>query len=188
MNKRLQSIINFLKEIEKLKLIERIPYLSDKKRRENDAEHTWHLAMMLLALEKELDLKIDILKTLKLILFHDLVEIHTGDSWVTSLEAKSKKRQAELDSAKKIFALLPPDLEKEFMDFWLEYEGGKTKEAKVAKALDKMHYALQFSVSKKIEWPKPHSRQSDIEYALPYISFDKKLIAIHKQLMDDIEK
>lgn len=188
MNERLSKILNFLKEIEKLKLIERIPYLSNQTRQENDAEHTWHLAMMLLALEKEIDLKFDVLKTLKIILIHDIVEIHTGDSWVVTKAAKNKKHNAELESAKKIFSLLPDDLEKEFMSLWLEYEAGKTKEAKIAKALDKINYALQFSISKKIEWPEPHDRQVAVDYAAPHISFDSMLIAIHEQLLDDIEK
>lgn len=188
MNERLQKILAFLKEIEKLKLIERIPYLSDRKRQENDAEHTWHLAMMLLALEKEIKVKFDTLQALKLIMIHDLVEIYTGDSWVNTKEAKNKKHNAELDSAKKVFSFLPADLEIEFMDLWLEYEAGKTTEAKIAKALDKINYALQFSISKKIEWPEPHDRQVAVDYAAPHISFDSMLIAIHEQLLDDIEK
>lgn len=188
MNERLHKILVFLKEIEKLKLIERIPYLSNQERRENDAEHTWHLAMMLMTLEKEIKVKFDTLQTLKLIMIHDIVEIYTGDSWVNTKKAKGLKQKAEIESAKKIFSLLPPDLEIEFMALWQEYDAGKTTEAKVAKALDKINYALQFSISKKIEWPEPHDRQVAVDYATPHISFDSMLIAIHEQLLDDIEK
>lgn len=184
---RLRKIIDFLKEIEKLKLVERIPYLSDQARRENDAEHTWHLAMTLLLLEKEIKLKFDVLQALKIILVHDLVEIYCGDCWVITKNEKAEKRTREMQSADKLFSILPDDLEKEFKDLWLEYDEGKSAEAKIAKALDKLNYALQLSVSKKIEWPEPHNRKSAEDYAEPHISFEPLLLQIHDTLLNDIE-
>ena len=187
MNKRLGQIVLFLKEIEKLKLVERIPYLSDKKRRENDAEHTWHLAMMLLVLEKEFSIKFDTLKALKIILVHDLVEIDCGDCWVTTKEEKEAKHERELKAAKRIFSILPDELSKELFDLWLEYEEGKSNEAKVAKALDKVSYALQFSTSKKIEWPQPHSRKSAEDYAAPFIASEPFLLEMHDLLLNQLD-
>lgn len=186
MNSRLKKIFNFLCEIEKLKLVERIPYLSDKKRQENDAEHSWHLAMMLLALEGEFEHKFDCFKTLKIILVHDLIEIHTGDDWVTTKEKRENKRIKETKAADKLFAILPKDLEKEFRDLWEEYDEGETIEAKIAKGLDKLSYSLQHSLSKKINW---HENADAIEstrnYAMPYIKNETAMIEIFEYLMNE---
>ncbi len=186
MNNRLKKIFDFLCEIEKLKLVERIPYLSDKKRQENDAEHSWHLAMMLLALEGEFENKFDFFRTLKIILVHDLIEIHTGDDWVTTKEEKELKRVRETEAADKIFAILPKDLEKEFRGLWEEYDQGKTMEAKIAKGLDKLSYSLQHSLSKKINW---HENADAIEstrnYAMPYIKNEKAMIEMFEHLMTE---
>lgn len=184
MNERLLKILAFLKETEKLKLIERIPYLSDKKRQENDAEHSWHLAIMLMTLEKDFKAKFDILQAIKLIMVHDLVEIHTGDDFVTTEEAKAKKHAAEDKSAKKIFGLLPPDLEQEFYDLWQEYDKGKTEESKIAKGLDKLSYALQHSISKKINWHEDaDSAESTRAYAAKYIDPEPALREIFDHLL-----
>ena len=187
MTNRLEKIIRFIKEIEKFKLVERIPYLSDKKRREDDAQHSWHLAMMLLALEKEIESKFDLLHTLKLILVHDLPEIYTGDDWVYTKEDKERKSREEKAAAKKIFSSLPADLAEEFYLFWSEYDEGKTIEAKVAKALDKICYPLQYSLSQKIEWEKPHDGQSAKDYAFPYLEFEPKLKEIFIELQNQVE-
>ena len=189
MNKRLNKIFDFLCEIEKLKLVERIPYLSDKKRQENDAEHSWHLAMMLLSLEGEFENKFDCFKTLKIILVHDLIEIHTGDDWVTTKEKKDDKRIAEKEAADKLFSILPVDLEKEFRGLWEEYDQGETIEAKIAKGLDKLSYSLQHSISKKINWHNSASASEDIEssrdYAMPYIKNEPAMIEIFEHLMNE---
>lgn len=186
MNKRLQQIFEFICEIEKLKLVERIPYLSDKKRRENDAEHSWHLAMMFLALEKEFENKFDTLHTLKLILVHDLIEIHTGDDWVTTKEAKELKLQQETEAADKLFSLLPKDLNLEFRALWEEYAEGKSKEAKIAKGLDKLSYSIQHYISKKINWHNEGSSiQATVDYAMPHVKTEQTLVEIFDFLMQD---
>jgi len=192
MDQRLTKIFGFLKEIEKLKLVERIPYLSDKKRRENDAEHSWYVAMMLLSLEKEFENKFDTLRTLKIILIHDLIEIYTGDDWVPTKAGKDLKQVQEEKAADRIFAKLPSDLETEFKDLWKEYDEGKTIEAKIAKALDKLSYNIQHNISKKINWYHGANSYDDIisstKYAMPYLQDEPVLIQIFEHLMKDREK
>lgn len=185
MSKRITKILSFLTEIEKFKLIKRISYLSDRQTREDDAQHSWHLAMILIVLEKEFKNKFDVLRTVKLTLVHDLVEINTGDDWVTSPEAKAKKKQAEMASADKLFPLLPEDLAKEFRDLWEEYDADKTIEAKIAKGLDRLSYSLQYNISDKIEWHKAGDTIPEtIEYAKPHLQIEP----VMEEIMDMIMK
>ncbi|HLC43608.1 MAG TPA: HD domain-containing protein [Patescibacteria group bacterium] len=186
LDKRTKKILHFLKEIEKLKLVLRIPYLSDQKRRENDAEHSWHLAMTVLVLANELDIKFDVSKAIKLALVHDIVEIYTGDDWhPTEADRKLKSANEEI-SAKKIFGMLPTDLATEFYDLWQEYEKGTTIEAKVTKACDRLAYPLQYSVSKKIEFRRRVTDMDARAYALPALEFNQKMIEIAESLYTEI--
>jgi putative hydrolase of HD superfamily len=186
MKNRLEKIISFLSEIEKFKLIKRIPYLSDKKTLEDDAQHSWHLAMMLLVLETEFINKFDLLRALKLTLIHDLVEIYTGDDWVTTTEAKAKKRQNEVESANKLFPILPDDLAKELRDLWEEYDEGKTIEAKIAKGLDRLNYSLQYNTSDKINWFKEGDTIAEtIDYAKPHLEIEPVMSKIMDILMSE---
>lgn len=189
MNDRLNKILLFLKEIEKLKLIKRIPYLSDGITIEDDAQHSWYVAMMLLTLEKEFSNEFDTLRTLKMLLLHDLVEIHTGDDWVTTKEAKELKRQKELESADKIFPILPNDLSQEFRELWEEYDLGMTTEAKIAKGLDKLSYSLQYNISNKIKWYKGNDTVEEvIQYAGPHLKVEEVLERIMEVLMKEREE
>lgn len=184
----LGKIVSFLKEAEKLKLVERIPYLSDTKRRENDAEHSWYLCLMLLALDDRLNIKFDVLRTHKMIIVHDLVEIYTGDDWVTDEKEKKSKKLKELNAAKTIFNILPVDLSKKMLDLWKEYDSGLSIEAKIAKGLDKISYTLQYSISKKIEWNKKYATKKESrDYALPHISHNEVLTELFDCLLDELE-
>jgi putative hydrolase of HD superfamily len=173
-NDRLEKICNFLEEAEKFKLVERIAYLSDRKRRENDAEHSWQLALMILLLGKELEQNFNIEHAIKIALVHDLAEIYTGDCWAETEEEQLAKKRRERIAAEKIFSILPPDLCVELYDLWQEYEEGKTPEAKVVKACDKICYSLQFSISNKEVWPDV-SIDRRRKYASKHTSFDETL-------------
>ena len=186
MDKRLHKILDFIREIEKLKLIKRVPYLSDKKTIEDDAQHSWHLAMMVLVLEKEFKNKFNVNQTIKLALIHDLVEIYTGDDWVTTAEEKIQKRKNEVASADKIFPILPDDLSKEMRELWEEYDEGKTIEAKIAKGLDKLIYSLQYNVAEKVNWFKEGDTIPEtIEYAKKHLTIEPVMNEIMDILMDE---
>lgn len=185
---RLKKIINFWKATEKFKLIERVPCLSNLTRRENDAEHSWHLALMIMTLRRELEIEFDELRALKIAIVHDLPEVYTLDTWVTSDEKKRLKKQKELLASKELFGILPGDLEKDFFELWQEYEKGETVEAKIVKALDKICYPLQYTISKKIVWQGSESLQDDRRaYAHPYTKFNQELTNILDQLLEELE-
>ena len=135
--------VEFIKEIDKLKYIQRRTKLFNSDRHENDAEHSWHLAMMTLVLAGHSNTPIDVLKVLKMVLIHDIVEIDAGDTFIYD-NAKSHDNIAEeLVAAKRIFGLLPDAQAKDFLTIWAEFEEGISEEAKFARAMDRFEPLLQ---------------------------------------------
>lgn len=140
---RLQQQIEFILEVDKLKQVFRQSRITDGSREENDAEHSWHLALMAILLtEYSNHPKIDVLKVLKMLLIHDLVEIDAGDTFIYDTDKNQNKRERENYAAKRIFGLLPSDQEKEFMELWEEFEAGNTPEAKFSAAMDRLQPSL----------------------------------------------
>ena len=135
--------ISFIKEIDKLKYIQRKTKLFNSDRNENDAEHSWHLAMMTIVLAEHSDVAIDVLKVLKMVLIHDIVEIDAGDVFIYDTQKNHTNTDEELLAAKRIFGLLPKEQAKEFIAIWEEFEAGITDEAKFAKSMDRFEPLLQ---------------------------------------------
>lgn len=142
-NDRLLKQIGFIKEIDKLKYIQRKTKLFNSDRHENDAEHSWHLAMMILVLAEHSEKPIDILKVVKMVLIHDIVEIDTGDVFIYDTEKRESNTEKEHIAAKRIFGLLPKEQADEFIAIWEEFEAGFTDESKFAKAVDRFEPLLQ---------------------------------------------
>ncbi|MDT7831843.1 HD domain-containing protein [Flavobacteriaceae bacterium S356] len=140
---KLLKQIEFIKEIDKLKYIQRKSKLFNSDRNENDAEHSWHLAMMVLVLGDHSNNNIDMLKVLKMVLIHDIVEIDAGDVFIFDTTKDHTNTLEELKAAKRIFGLLPEEQAQEFIEVWLEFEEGKTNEARFAKAMDRFEPVLQ---------------------------------------------
>jgi len=137
---RLAQQMAFIKEADKLKNVFRRSYISDKSRRENDAEHSWHLALMTLVLIEHADAPdLDQFKILKMHLIHDIVEIDAGDTYIYDEAAKTSQLQREEAAADRLFNILPTDQAAEFRSLWDEFEAGTTPEARFAKALDRLH-------------------------------------------------
>lgn len=135
---RLKQQFDFFREIDKEKFIGRQTYLTGGERKENDAEHAWHLAIMAILLSEYANEKIDVLKTLTMLLIHDVVEIDAGDTYAYDEEAKKTQRQREEAGAKRIFGILPEDQKKQLMDLWEEFEAGVTPEARFARTMDNL--------------------------------------------------
>lgn len=133
---RLKQQFDFCREIDKEKFIKRQTYLSDKEHKENDAEHAWHMAVMTLLLSEYANEEIDVLKTISMLLIHDLVEIDAGDTYAYDEEAKKTQKERELAAADRIFGLLPEDQGKKFRALWEEFEACETPEAKFARTMD----------------------------------------------------
>ena len=140
---RLDQQIAFLKEIDRLKSIERRTALIDRSRLENSAEHSWHLAVTALVLAEHAPAGTDTLHAMRMLLVHDLVEIDAGDTFAFDLTANQDKAAREAAAADRLFALLPPDLETELRALWDEFEAGETPAARFAVALDRFAGLLQ---------------------------------------------
>ena len=106
---RLDQQFDFIREIDKEKFIARQTYLSDGVRKENDAEHAWHMAIMTILLSEYAKEEIDVLKTVTMLLIHDIVEIDAGDTYAYDEEAKKTQREREVKAADRIFGMLPED-------------------------------------------------------------------------------
>jgi len=136
---RLKKQIEFIIEVDKLKQIYRQTLLMDGSRNENDAEHSWHLALMAMVLHEYSPKKdLDITKVLKMLLIHDLVEIYAGDTFCYDEKANLNKAERELEAAERLFNILPPDQSQEFRALWDEFEERKTPEALFASSLDRI--------------------------------------------------
>lgn len=141
-NERLKKQIEFIVEIDKIKKIYRQTLLMDGSRNENDAEHSWHLALMAMVLSEYSPSKLDLCKVIKMLLIHDLVEIDAGDTFCYDEKANEDKEEREQKAAERIFGLLPSDQEKEFRALWEEFEERKTPEARFAASIDRMQPLL----------------------------------------------
>lgn len=135
---RLQQQMEFIAEVDKLKKIGRQSYLTDSSRKENDAEHSWHLAMMAVLLSEYAKKDVDVLHVISMVLIHDLVEIDAGDTYAYDTEGNKSKRAREEKAADRIFHILPEDQAKKIRDLWEEFEENETPEANFANALDRV--------------------------------------------------
>jgi putative hydrolase of HD superfamily len=149
---RLEKQMNFILEVDKLKGIVRQNYLMNGSHKENDAEHSWHLALMCAILSEHANEKVDILKTMTMVLIHDIVEIDAGDTYAYDATANTTKRERELAAADRIFQLLPQDQAEEMRLLWDEFEEGNTPEAKFAVTLDHMQPMLLNAGSDGKSW------------------------------------
>lgn len=130
--------LSFLKEIDKLKNVLRRSPLLDKSRRENSAEHSWHLALYAMVLSSEADSNVNIDRVIRMLLIHDIVEIDAGDHPIHEASDAAHQAEQELKAAKRIFGLLPEQQRNEFIDLWLEFEAGESNDAAFAKSLDRL--------------------------------------------------
>lgn len=160
--------IDFIKEIDKIKYIQRRTKLFNSDRHENDAEHSWHLAMMVIILSEHSDVKIDLLKVIKMVLIHDIVEIDAGDTFIYDQAKSHNNTEEELKAAKRIFGILPEKQALEFIDIWTEFEEGVSNEAKFAKSMDRLEPLLQNTSNNGGTW-----KEFGVKYQTVY---DKKKI------------
>ncbi len=149
---RLEKQIRFIVEADKVKNIFRQTYLADGERKENDAEHSWHLAMMAVLLQEHMKEKADLAKVMTMVLIHDLVEIDAGDTYAYDEKGAQTKREREVKAADRIFGLLPEDQGTYFRELWEEFEAYETPEAKFAHLLDNFQPLLLNDASGGKSW------------------------------------
>lgn len=149
---RFQKQMTFLLEIDKAKNIVRQTYLADGKRKENDAEHSWHIAVMAFTLAEYFGNDIDITKVMKMVLMHDLIEIDAGDTYCYDVKGYEDKAEREKKAAQRLYHLLPKDQEEEYRQLWEEFETGATAEANFAVILDRIQPIMLNYASEGIAW------------------------------------
>lgn len=152
---RLESQLAFIREVDKLKQVFRQTLLMDGARRENDAEHSWHLALMALILrEYAAQPELDLARVVKMVTIHDLVEIDAGDTFRYDAEGNRDKAEREQRAASRIFGMLPPDQAREIRMLWDEFEERSSPESQFAAALDRLHPMLHNFATQGAAWRK----------------------------------
>lgn len=159
---RLEKQLAFLVEIDKQKEIIRQTYLADGSRRESDAEHAWHLAVMCMLLNEYANDTIDVARTMKMLLVHDLVEIDAGDTYAYDAKGNETKNAREQKAADRIFGMLPEDQRADLRGLWEEFEAMETPEAKFANAMDKIQPVLLTDQAQGKSWREHGVRKSQI--------------------------
>ncbi|MGI5852272.1 MAG: HD domain-containing protein [Clostridiales bacterium] len=184
---RLRKQIDFIVEVDKLKNIYRQTLLMDGSRNENDAEHSWHLALMAMVLKEYSPQKdLDISKVLKMLLVHDLVEIYAGDTFCYDVKGNLDKASRELAAADKLYSILPPDQGKEMRALWDEFEERKTPEALFASSLDRLQPLICNYLTEGHTWVKYGIKSSKVmERTLPIQEGAPGLWDLVEEMMED---
>lgn len=160
MEKRLIDQIKFIVEVDKAKEIMRRTYLTKSQRFENDAEHSWHLALMAPLLKEYIKEDVNIEKVINMVIIHDLVEIDAGDTFCYDKEGNLTKREREVKAADRIFNILPKDQAKIIYDLWNEFEEMKTIESKYAACLDRIQPILNNIATGGRAWKENNTTKS----------------------------
>lgn len=157
---RFEKQLAFIREIDKEKMIGRQSYLTDGKTLENDAEHAWHMAIMTVLLKEYANEDIDILKTVTMLLIHDLVEVYAGDTYAYDEEGKKTQAEREAKAADRIYSILPEDQGEYLKSLWVEFEEQKTPEAKFARTMDCFQPLILNDATNGKAWKEHEVRRS----------------------------
>ena len=159
---RFEQQMKFSLEIDKVKNVFRQTYLADGNRKENDAEHSWHMAIMAFLLKEYAQEEVDIMRVVLMVLIHDLVEIDAGDTYAYDLDGLQTKREREVKAAERIFGLLPKDQEEQFRELWDEFEAYESAEAKYAHMLDNFQPLMLNDALDGKSWKEHKVKKSQI--------------------------
>lgn len=160
---KLDKKLRFLYEVEKLKQVLRKNYVLGGLRRENDAEHSWQVSLMaVLFFEEAANPNIDLLRVLKMLLIHDLVEIDAGDTYAFDSAGHADQAERENRAADRIFGLLPDDLGTELHTLWREFDAGQTPDAQFALGLDRLQPAIQNYLHHGVVWKENNIRPKQV--------------------------
>lgn len=159
---RFEKQLAFILEADKEKNILRQTHLSGHGRRENDAEHAWHMALMIYLLKEYANEKIDVAKTMMMALIHDIVEIDAGDTYAYDSEGLKTQQEREKQAAERIFGLLPDDQKEELKSLFEEFEAYETPEAKFAHAMDNFQPLLLNHSNGGGDWREHNVQKSQV--------------------------
>ena len=161
-HERLRKQIEFILEADKEKNIIRQTHLSGNGRRENDAEHAWHMAAMIYLLKEYANEEFDIAKAMMMALIHDIVEIDAGDTYAYDSQGLETKDEREAQAAKRIFGLLPEDQGEELKGLFEEYEANETPEARFVRVMDNFQPLLLNNSNDGQDWKEHGIRKSQV--------------------------
>lgn len=183
---RLHQQIQFILEIDRLKNILRQTLLTDSSRRENSAEHSWHIAVMAIVMAEYAPENTDIMRAVKMLLIHDLVEIDAGDTPCYDVQGNVDKADREQQAADRLFGLLPTDQSAELRQLWEEFEAQTTATAQFATALDRLQPLLHNQQTKGENWQRFQVTRREVERRVAPIAVGSpQLWAFTQQVLDD---
>jgi putative hydrolase of HD superfamily len=161
---RFKQQIEFILEVDRLKHVLRQTLLMDKSRRENSAEHSWHIALTVMILSEYAgDADIDFFRVMKILLIHDLIEIDAGDTYCYDDQGRQDQAAREKLAADRIFNILPPDQAGTFRDLWDEFEERKTPESRFANALDRVQPFLHNYFTRGQTWQENDIKSDQVK-------------------------
>lgn len=183
---RLAAQLDFLREVDKLKLVLRRSPLMDGSRRENSAEHSWHIALAAMTLAEVAAQPVDVNRVIKILLVHDIVEIDAGDTFAYDASGRVDQASRETAAAERLFGLLPADQAQEFRALWDEFEARATAEARFAHAVDRVMPMLQNFATGGGSWRANGVHHAlVVERAKPIAEHTPELWAYVEALLDD---
>lgn len=184
-----KKTLKFIKLIDQAKYVKRVVHLQKERVMEDDAQHSWHVAMMVWLFSQSFEEEVNLERAIKMALAHDLVEIYAGDVFFYDSVGRKDKKKKERKAAKKLFNLLPDKLQKELLDLWEEYEQKSTPEAKFVQAMDKIHPIIQLVLVKGKTWQKKKITEKILrENKTPYTLNSQFLINLLNHLLKEARK
>ena len=186
MDDRLRKQLDFMIELDKMKNLYRQTYVLHEDRKENDAEHSWHLAILAMLLSEYSDEPVDVLRVIKMVLVHDVVEIDAGDTYCYDSEGYKSKAEREEKAAQRIFGLLPDDQREEFYALWREFEDSETADARFAAVLDRLQPLTLNYTKGGISWQEHGIRREQVlARNTEYFDVSDKIAEAIKEMIDN---
>ena len=168
-NDRLDMQLKFTAEIDKMTSIYRRTLLVSGERRETDAEHSWHIAVMALLFKEYCIEEPDVEHAIKMLVVHDLVEVYAGDTFAYDDKGNASKEEREKEAADKLFSQIPPEQGTEIRSLWEEFDAAETVDAKYAACLDRLQPFLHNTLTEGHTWREGHTRREQVEKRMKII-------------------
>ena len=184
---RLDQLLKFSITIDKMTSVLRRNLLIDRSRRENDAEHSWHISVMALLFEEFAVEKVDVLHAVEMLLVHDLVEIYAGDTFAYDVEGYKTKADRECKAAEKLFSTLPPEQESRIRALWTEFKSRATPDARYADCLDKLQPFLHNTMTEGHTWRAEDIRTIRAQVEQRMSALKSFMPEVHKWVEKNIE-
>lgn len=168
-NERLDQQLKFSAEIDKMTGIIRRTSLIDRSRRENDAEHSWHIAAMAMLFEEYAKEPVNVFRAIEMCVVHDLIEIYAGDTFAYDAKANEDKAEREKKAADKLFSQLPQEQGKMIRDLWEEFDAMETSDAKYASCMDRLQPFMHNTLTEGFTWAESGTNRASVEKRMAVI-------------------